>query len=149
MEKTQLLKQVLNALLVLFCRECSTSATTTNPVKERKFIVCASMLLQLFSVCRECLAPTHTSLKERGTLLHAVTACVRGHKTVWESQPRINGKALMNLLLPAAITFSGASPTRVIRLLSSVGVAVLQKSQLFLIQGCLVFPDAAKVSTPA
>ncbi|XP_029841231.2 uncharacterized protein LOC115324738 [Ixodes scapularis] len=51
----------------------------------------------------------------------------------------------MNLLLPAAITFSGASPTRVIRLLSSVGVAVLQKSQLFLIQGCLVFPAAAKV----
>ncbi|KAM7297483.1 uncharacterized protein ISCGN_022634 [Ixodes scapularis] len=125
--------------------ECSTSATTTNPVKERKFIVCASMLLQLLSVCRECLAPTHTSLKERGTLLHAVTVCVRGHKTVWESQPRINGKALMNLLLPAAITFSGASPTRVIRLLSSVGVAVLQKSQLFLIQGCLVFPAAAKV----
>ncbi|KAG0434785.1 hypothetical protein HPB47_018890 [Ixodes persulcatus] len=125
--------------------ECSTSATTTSPLKERKYIVCASMLLQLLSVCRECLAPTQTRLKERGTLLHAVTICLRGHKTVWESQPRINSKALMNLPLPTAITFSGASPTRVIRLLSSVGVAVLQKSQLFLIQGCLVFPAAAKV----
>lgn len=107
------------------------------------------MLLQLLSICRECLAPTETTLKERGTLLHAVTICVRGHRTVWESQPRINGKALMNLLLPAAITFSGASPTRAIRLLSSVGVAVVQKSQLFVIQGCLVFPAAEKVSTPA
>ncbi|KAG0420074.1 hypothetical protein HPB47_003703 [Ixodes persulcatus] len=51
----------------------------------------------------------------------------------------------MNIILPAAITYSGASPTRVLRLLGSIGVAVIHKTQFFKVQRCLVFPAATKV----
>ncbi|CAN8015098.1 unnamed protein product [Ixodes persulcatus] len=125
---------------------CNTSTATADRVKETKYLVCASQLLLLFSVCMDCLAPTRTTLTHRGTLVHAVITCARGHRTVWENQPRINGKALLNILLRAAITFSGASPTRVLRLLASIGIAVLKKSQFFRVQNCLVLPAATKVS---
>lgn len=125
---------------------CSTSSAAVDPVKERKYLVTASQLLLLFSVCIKCLAPTRTKLTHRGTLVHAVITCARGHKTVWENQPRINSKALLNILLPAAITYSGASPTRVLRLLGSIGVQVLKKTQFFRVQSSLVFPAATKVS---
>ncbi|XP_042142164.1 uncharacterized protein LOC115323759 [Ixodes scapularis] len=125
--------------------ECNVSAEAADPLMEKKYLVCASKLLELFSICKECLAPTETKLKQRGTLLHAVTTCVRGHTTVWENQPTINGKALMNIVLPAAITYSGASPTRVLRLLGSIAVAVIHKTQFFKVQRCLVFPAATKV----
>ncbi|KAM7293564.1 uncharacterized protein ISCGN_026694 [Ixodes scapularis] len=123
---------------------CSTSSAAVDPVKERKYLVTASQLLLLFSVCIKCLAPTRTKLTHRGTLVHAVITCARGHKTVWENQPRINSKALLNILLPAAITYSGASPTRVLRLLGSIGVQVLKKTQFFRVQSSLVFPAATK-----
>ncbi|KAM7281105.1 uncharacterized protein ISCGN_006077, partial [Ixodes scapularis] len=123
---------------------CNTSSATADPVKETKYLVCASQLLLLFSVCMDCLAPTRTKLTQRGTLVHAVITCARGHRTVWENQPRIKGKALLNILLPAAITFSGASPTRVLRLLASIGIAVVKKSQFFRVQNCFVFPAATK-----
>ncbi|KAM7293353.1 uncharacterized protein ISCGN_026483 [Ixodes scapularis] len=123
---------------------CSTSSAAVDPVKERKYLVTASQLLLLFSVCIKCLAPTRTKLTHRGTLVHAVITCARGHKTVWENQPRINSKALLNILLPAVITYSGASPTRVLRLLGPIGVQVLKKTQFFRVQSSLVFPAATK-----
>ncbi|CAN7938531.1 unnamed protein product, partial [Ixodes hexagonus] len=123
---------------------CNSSSAGVDPVKETKYLVSASQLLLLFSVCVNCLAPTRTKLTRRGTLAHALITCARRHKTVWENQPRVNSKALLNILLPAAITYSGASPTRVLRLLGSIGVQVLKKTQFFRVQGCLVFPAATK-----
>ncbi|KAG0434766.1 hypothetical protein HPB47_018899 [Ixodes persulcatus] len=125
-------------------RVCSTSSAAVEPIKERKYLVTASQLLLLFSVCVNWLAPTRTKLTHRGTLVHAVITCARGHKPVWENQPRINSKALLKILLPAAIIYSGAYPTRVLRLLGSLGVQVLKKTQFFRVKSCLVFPAATK-----
>lgn len=123
---------------------CDSSSAEVDPIKEKKYLVSASMLMQLFAVCIQCLAPTRTKLRHQGTFVHAVITCVRGHKNEWQNQALVNGKALLNILLPAAVTYSGASPTRVLRLLSSIGVAVLRKSQFYKVQGCLVFPAATK-----
>ncbi|XP_042146397.1 uncharacterized protein LOC115325077 [Ixodes scapularis] len=123
---------------------CDSCSPEVDPIKEKKYLVTASMLLQLFAVCIQCLSPTRTKLRHQGTFVHAVITCVRGHKREWQNQALVNGKALLNILLPAAVTYSGASPTRVLRLLSSIGIAVLRKSQFYKVQGCLVFPAATK-----
>lgn len=50
--------------------------------------------------------------------LNAVTIAV------WYSQALVNEMAAGNILLSAAIMFSGASPTKVLRLLASVNIIV-------------------------
>ena len=35
------------------------------------------------------------------------TTCLNGHLNTWQSQPLVNGTAVANLLIPAAILFSG------------------------------------------
>ncbi|CAN7981048.1 unnamed protein product [Ixodes pacificus] len=118
---------------------------TTDPVTEPKFIVTLSRLLQLLAVCFQCLSPTTAKISRQGPLLRAVVTCAQGHKFIWESQPRLRSRPLLTLLLCGAITFSGVSPTCVLRLLSLLGIAAVQKSQYFKIQSTFLFPAALKV----
>ncbi|KAM7309495.1 uncharacterized protein ISCGN_013126 [Ixodes scapularis] len=125
--------------------ELNITGEAADPVAEPKFIVPLSRLLQLLAVCFQCLCPTTAKISRQGPLLRAVVTCVQGHKFIWESQPRLRSRPLLTLLLCGAITFSGASPTCVLRLLSLIGIATVQKSQYFRIQSAFLFPAALKV----
>lgn len=120
-------------------------ATPEGSASERKYIVTETKLLELFKHCSICLAPTKVELFNKGTFLKATLTCASGHVTSWESQPTINRKPVCNILLSAAIVFSGASPSRVLRFLSFIGVAVIKKTQFFKIQQCFLFPAILEV----
>lgn len=132
----------------LYCRseELNITGEAADPVAEPKFIVTLSRLLQLLAVCSQCLSPTTAKISRQGPLLRAVVTCAQGHKFIWESQPRLRSSPLLTLLLCGAITFSGTSPC-VLRLLSLIGIAAVQKSQYFKIQSTFLFPAALKVRT--
>ncbi|KAH9373108.1 hypothetical protein HPB48_001078 [Haemaphysalis longicornis] len=118
--------------------------TTELPHAERKFIVFESALLKLFERCAECSQRCKVTTHVQGTLLKITAEC-GDHYKVWYSQPLVNGMAAGNILLCAAIMFSGASPTKVLRLLASVNISVPSKTCYMVYQkGCLV-PAIKKV----
>lgn len=95
------------------------------PQDERKFIVFESALLELFNYCRTCYARCESTTSTDGTSLKVTTLCCVGHKNTWNSQPVINSKPAGNVLLSAAILFSGESPTGILRMLSSLNIQVI------------------------
>ncbi|CAN7996142.1 unnamed protein product, partial [Ixodes hexagonus] len=120
---------------------CNSSSAEVNPVKETKYLVSASQLLLLFSVCVNCLAPTRTKLTHRGTLVHALITCARGHKTVWENQPRVNSKALQHSAACChhilwSQPYAGSSPPRLNRRASPQEDSVLPGPRLFGVPCC-------------
>ncbi|KAG0410343.1 hypothetical protein HPB47_012530, partial [Ixodes persulcatus] len=82
---------------------------------DRKFIVFETSLKELFRVCRKCHAPCESVSKVSGTLLKVQTLCVNSHCLLWKSQPILHGKPAGSVLMSAAILFTGASPTSVLR----------------------------------
>ena len=63
---------------------------------------------------------------QKGTCIAIRQICSHcGHKHVWMSQPSIRNKPAGNILLSAAIPFSGATPGKVLRLLNHMQVACI------------------------
>ncbi|KAL1430227.1 hypothetical protein MTO96_015291 [Rhipicephalus appendiculatus] len=107
----------------------------------KKYIVFHSCLIQLLKKCRVCGGDeTTVDFTSSGTMICATMTCSKKHVTKWCSQPIANNKTLGNVLLCSAILFTGSSPTKVIRLLSVMGVQSLQKTQYFQYQRCYLLP---------
>ena len=82
--------------------------SSNAPSEEKKFIVFESKLNKLFILCQHCGGPIDTTTQEnQGSMVTITTSCISGHTLSWQSQPLINGTAAGNLLIPAAILFSG------------------------------------------
>ena len=63
---------------------------------------------------------------QKGTCIAVRQLCSHcGHKRVWTSQPFIRDMPAGNILLSAAILFSGATPGKVLRLLNHMQVACI------------------------
>ncbi|KAG0421233.1 hypothetical protein HPB47_002866, partial [Ixodes persulcatus] len=108
---------------------------------QKKYIVFHNSLMRLLQRCLRCGATNcDVRLSFSGSFMRATVACPKQHKEVWCSQPLVEGKALGNILFCSAILFSGSSPTKVIRLLSLMGVKTLQKTQFFKFQRCYLLP---------
>ncbi|XP_064461908.1 uncharacterized protein LOC135372144 [Ornithodoros turicata] len=112
---------------------------------EKKYVVFESCLLQLLQECKTCHTPAKTTLSSEGTFLTASSVCSNGHQHTWTSQPMINGKAAGNLLLSAAILFSGSSPAKVLRLLRFIAVQVMCDRTYFNYQRGFLVPAIEKV----
>lgn len=80
-----------------------------TPASERKFIVFESKLLDLFSSCHRCASPALACIKQIvGSMLKIEQNCgVCGHQKIWTSQPTTGAIPAGNLLMSAAILFSG------------------------------------------
>ena len=59
------------------------------------------------SVVYKCGLEVELKTSIRGTLLVVNGSCPHGHDVHWQSQPTVRNMAAGNLLLPAAILFSG------------------------------------------
>ncbi|XP_040076759.1 uncharacterized protein LOC115331657 [Ixodes scapularis] len=106
--------------------------TSAEPgYQERKFLVFESCPEQLLSVCKTCYSPCDVSTKGVGTLLVVRTSCPAGHTNRWDSQPHINGRGKGNLLLISLLLFTGASPTRTLRLFQLMNIQVFSKKTYF------------------
>ncbi|KAM7308782.1 hypothetical protein ISCGN_012415 [Ixodes scapularis] len=115
-------------------------------VHERKFIVFESCLDQLLEACRSCAAPnTHIDKTVQGSSLQVSTLCRSVHTETWCSQPVIRRKPVGNILVAAAILFTGCSIKKALRMLSSMGIACFCYKTFFIIQKAFLLPAIEKL----
>ncbi|CAN7950014.1 unnamed protein product, partial [Ixodes pacificus] len=118
----------------------------TGDHTEKKYVVFHHCLMTLLERCVQCGSrDCKVVMNYAGTLVTAHITCPKKHKETWRSQPLVEGKALFNILLCSAILFSGSSPTKVLRLLSLIGVQTLQKSMFFDFQRLYLWPAVQEV----
>ena len=95
----------------------------SSPHTEKKFLVFGSCLFELLKRCPECgdLIIKRKN-KTSGTMLLVELTCHSGHTKTWESQPVVKRKPLGNLLLAAAILFTGNTFSSVSNLASCLNL---------------------------
>ncbi|XP_070573895.1 uncharacterized protein [Ptychodera flava] len=109
--------------------------------RETKYLVFDSSLKKLFSRCLECgVAVIDVSTTTRGSLLTAKMTCSNMHDVVWHSQPLLNRMALGNLLLSAAILFSGNTFQSFSDCFSFLKLQCFQKTTYMTIQDKYLIP---------
>ncbi|XP_049512258.1 uncharacterized protein LOC125940287 [Dermacentor silvarum] len=106
----------------------------------RKIIVFEENLLQLVKSCRKCHLPAKSSLEVFGSLAVVTSTCQDGHVLSWHSQPKMKRFAMGNVALAAAILFTGSSPTQVLRLFQSAGIACFSKRTYDHLQRDIMIP---------
>ena len=108
-----------------------------QPHEEPKYIVFQSKLHCLFKNCSKC--GSRCSLKEqkRGSFLKIQQDCSNCNlQNIWSSQPEVEVKdnrrvPLGNIMLSAAILFSGLPISAALRMLTFVGIAVINTRTFF------------------
>lgn len=116
------------------------------PQKERKFIVFEGCLLELFKVCRTCLAPCRNTIVVQGTQVKITSTCAQNHVERWWSQSEVSGKAAGNILICAGILFSGAPVATTLRLLKCINVATVSERTFHYYQQAYLLPAVKQVS---
>lgn len=81
----------------------------------------------------------------QGSSLTVMATCALGHQKAWSSQRNTNGNAAGNVLLAAAILFSGASAVNVLRMLASVSIEVFTASLYTVYKKASLVPPITKV----
>ncbi|KAG1714000.1 hypothetical protein GQR58_001851 [Nymphon striatum] len=110
--------------------------TSGSYVEEDKFSVFKSSLWELFATCPRCTEPCLVEKKARiGTKVVIRQKCLDakcGFHRDWSSQPSYTHNQgripAGNLQLSGAILFTGASPTKVLRVLKSMNIASISPS---------------------
>ena len=115
----------MNDIINTFNEDSKEPLTTVQPVStvdEIKYIVFKSSLLELFKQCHnECIGKI---AYQKGTFIAVNQLCSHcGHKRTWTSQPHIKDTPAGNILLSAAILFSGATSGKIFHLLHHMHVA--------------------------
>ena len=89
------------------------------PDSEKEFLVFGSCFKNLLKNCPKCGGVIiDQKRKMAGSTLSVVVICHNGHTELWESQPVIKRKPLGNLLLAAAILFTGSTLLSISKLAS-------------------------------
>ena len=112
-------------MFILHCRECKQDVH-----KEEKYIVFRRQLWELFATCPTCSSPCLVEESYlKGTMIQVHQACPRcNFDRRWNSQPFIKNIPAGNLLLSSAITFTGLSATKALRLIGFIGLATISLS---------------------
>lgn len=112
-----------------------------NIDKECKFIVFDSCLDQLLRFCPRCGASVVSCCKMfTGSQLTVKLSCHNNHNIVWHSQPLLNKMAAGNLLISAAILFSGGTFSNFNTFCELLTLQFLSKSLFYKIQKSVLFP---------
>ena len=114
-----------------------------SPVQELKFIVFESCLTELFVRCPKptCLSKVVSLQKSlSGSRLIIKTRCAAGCTNTWSSQPTLNKMAAGNLLLSAAVLFSGNTYTRLHDIADHLNMPIVGETQFYNIQKQYLFP---------
>ena len=83
-------------------------------------------LLSLFQSCPACHEQTNPVVSQiLGTYIAVRQKCICGHEKRWDSQPKVGPSPAGNILLSAAVLFSGCSPTKAFRIFSFLNLLVM------------------------
>ena len=124
-----------------FHKENCFAAMETTPASEPKFLVFWSCLASLFQFCFACFHQvTITRVIKRATLLVVHTKCPNKHIHKWQSQPTINGSGARNMLLSAAILFSGNTYVQISEMFNMLKVEMFSEPMYYKIQKAVLFP---------
>ena len=106
-----------------------------------------SYLLSLFTACRSChQLCTGEVAQQMETFISIKQACSHcGHVWMWNSQPFIKNIPTGNILLSAAILFSGSTPTKVLHFLNCLRVACITDRTFYLHQRQYLEPSVQSV----
>lgn len=119
----------------------STSGCSYGAISDQKFVVFRECLLALFKFCPQCGSPTeieHEFLT--GSMLTVKYSCLSGHSDVWRSQPFENKKPVGNVLLSAALLFTGNSYSKMSSFAKSINLAFPSKTVYQQEQNATLFP---------
>lgn len=102
------------------------------PNEEHKYIVFKSQLWNLFEICPQCTKPCSVEeVYKKGSMIRISQTCAVhscGYRRVWDSQSEVSNIPAGNLLLSGPITFSGLSPTKVLRMFELAGIQAISTS---------------------
>lgn len=112
-----------------------------SPEYEKKFLVFNSCLDELLKRCPQCGdVVIQQTRKTVGSMLLVELTCHRGHKKTWESQPVVKKKPLGNLLMAAAILFTGNTFSSISHLASCLNLQFFSESVFYDTQAKYLFP---------
>ena len=113
----------------------------TQAGKGRCFIVFESELVKLFGKCSIC-GSVVVSRKDwtTGSMVTFKMECIEGHETTWRSQPMIHGLPIGNLLVGAAILFTGLTYARIAAFSAALNLVMFNKSTFYRTQRTKLFP---------
>ena len=119
--------------------------TAGEPDKERQFLVSESSLLQLLNKCKVCGQDACVTIKRFvGIMIIVDVQCSQGHDYTWRSQSMHNSMPWGNLLLSAAILFSGGSPAKILTMFGHVKVPVFSTRTYSNIQYAYLVPTVLR-----
>jgi solute carrier family 8 (sodium/calcium exchanger) len=97
-----------------------------SPYRTRRFVVDSKKLLELFSTCNKCSFPTLPEVVTRGfyVAVHQQYSQCQTTRS-WTNQDIIGNIPAINLDFSAAVLFSGALPTKSLRMMSFMGVKAI------------------------
>ena len=107
---------------------------------ERKFIVFESMLDQLFINCKTCGSICEIEKSNTGSIISVKATCCYNHTSHWTSQPQLHNKPAGNILIPAAIVFTGGSYESMKQFSNALNLNFVNKDQFYGVQDKIVFP---------
>ncbi|XP_065882366.1 uncharacterized protein [Dysidea avara] len=104
-----------------------------STLDEIKYIVFKSSLLELFTSCTSCHNICNGTISQpKGTFICVKQLCFHcGHKRIWMSQPMIKDTPAGNVMLSAAILFSGSTPGKILRLMNEMRIACICDSTFY------------------
>ena len=81
---------------------------------------------------------------QHGGMVTVKTSCMSGHMVTWKSQPQVKGTAAGNLLITAAIVFSGNTYKHAADFAKHLNLQFISSSYYYKIQRKIIFPVIQK-----
>lgn len=148
--KHKCIQYTINSLVNTYSEDTKEPSTPVQPastVDEIKYIVFKSSLLELFKQCTSCHNECIGEVAyQKGTFVAIKQLCSHcGYKRLWTSQPRIKDTPAGNILLSAAILFSGANPGKIFHLLGHMRIASISDRTFYYHQSQFLQPAVLSV----
>ena len=107
---------------------------------DRKFIVFETQLDQLFRVCSECGSVCEIEKTEKGSAVKIRATCSQNHTFEWISQPLQNNIFIGDLLISAAILYTGGTFQGACHFAKALNLNFVRKSRFYDVQKRILFP---------
>ena len=126
--------------------DCKEPEEKINFVTEPKFIVFWSCLSALFALCSTCFTKNLIEkVSIKGSLITVKTICVNHHVFIWNSQPKMKKCGVGNILISAAILYSGNTFRQISEMFSMINIAHIRRSRFFDIQKLYLFQTVNRI----
>lgn len=120
----------------------------TDPLSQPKYVVFEDNLMSLFQQCPMCGLHTESEITQRqGSYIAVRQDCLCGYQRRWESQPRIGATPAGNVLMCAALLFSGCSASKIFRMFSFFNLVTVTLDTFWEHQKKFLWPAIDRVWT--